>query len=179
MPSSCFLFRDSLSVVSSAASAASVGSDSISSGFSSSVFSCSSFSCSSFSCSTIACSSFSCSAFSCSSLSFSAFAFSSLSLSFRSASRSALSFSLLSASSFFLFSSSGSILTKTNAKYIPGKKENRFTMWLYISPHVKESGFRNLVEFECGKFSCVIRNTGLWNLEYSSRNTDPTNDCNP
>ena len=28
-------------------------------------------------------------------------------------------------------------------------------------------------------FACGIRNPGLWNPEYSSRNPDPTNDCYP
>ena len=27
--------------------------------------------------------------------------------------------------------------------------------------------------------SCGVQNPGLWNLEYGSRNLDPTNNCNP
>ena len=30
-----------------------------------------------------------------------------------------------------------------------------------------------------GNFSCGVQNPGLWNLEYGSRNLDPTNNCNP
>ena len=30
-----------------------------------------------------------------------------------------------------------------------------------------------------GNVSCGVQNPGLWNLEYGSRNLDPTNNCNP
>ena len=47
-----------------------------------------------------------------------------------------------------------------------------------------KSGFRirKIFVFEIqnmGNVSCGVQNPGLWNLEYGSRNLDPTNNCNP
>ena len=47
-----------------------------------------------------------------------------------------------------------------------------------------ESGFRirKIFVFEIqnvGNVSCGVQNPWLWNLEYGSRNLDPTNNCNP
>ena len=42
-----------------------------------------------------------------------------------------------------------------------------------------ESGFRIRKIQNVGNVSRGIWNPGLWNLEYRSRNLDPTNNCNP
>ena len=42
-------------------------------------------------------------------------------------------------------------------------------MNISLSPNVRESGLRNSGSFQ---FSCGIRNPGLWNSEYSSRNLE-------
>ena len=49
------------------------------------------------------------------------------------------------------------------------------TLGIWI--HNRENFFLEIQNV--GNVSCGVQNPGLWNLEYGSRNLDPTNNCNP